>query len=192
MIKVVRTKKAFVIASKAFLLLGALLLSSLVSSQNSEDRLSDYALGVGDKIRITVFGEEDLSMEVTLSDAGTFSYPFLGEIRVLGRSIGGLGQLITDGLLDGYLISPNVSITVVEYRPFYISGEVKEPGGYPYQPGLTLQRAVALAGGFTERASSSKFYLLSEKATDTSEKQKIELTSALNPGDTITIEESFF
>lgn len=168
----------------------SLLLCLSVFAQDK--RLSDYALGVGDKIKITVFGEENLSLEVTLSDAGTFSYPFLGEIPVLGRTIGGLADYITEGLLDGYLIQPNVSVTVVEYRPFYIHGEVKEPGGYPFQPGLTLQRAVALAGGFTERASSSKFYLLSEGAQDESERQKIELTSPLNPGDTITVEESFF
>ena len=185
-------KKAFDIASKAFLIMAAVVLSSVAVAQNSNERLSDYALGVGDKIGITVFGEEDLSMEVTLSDAGTFSYPFLGEIPVLGLTIGSLGQRITDGLLDGYLISPNVSITVIEYRPFYIYGEVKDPGSYPYQPGLTLQRAVALASGFTERASSSKFYALSEEAKDESEKQKIELTASIKPGDIITIEESFF
>jgi len=192
MVRAVLSKKAFGNASKAFFIMGALLLSCSLFGQEQRGGLSDYALGVGDKIRITVYGEEDLSMEVTLSDAGTFSYPFLGEIRVLDRSIGGLSDLITEGLLDGYLISPNVAITVVEYRPFYIYGEVKEPGGYPFQPGLTLQRAIALAGGFTERASSSKFYLLSEGAQDESEKRKVELTSALSPGDTITIEESFF
>ncbi len=184
--------KALGNSARAFLVVVAFCLAGPVYGQTQDARLSDYDLGVGDKIRITVFGEEDLSMEVTLSDAGTFSYPFLGEIQVLGRSIGELADLLTEGLLDGYLISPNVSITVIEYRPFYIHGEVESPGGYPYQPGLTLQRAVALAGGFTDRASSNKFYVLAESATGESEKKRIELTSALRPGDTITVEESFF
>lgn len=190
MIKAVLYRKAFGNLPKAFLIIASLFVVSQAISQ--EQRLSDYALGVGDQIKITVFGEEDLSLEVTLSDAGTFSYPFLGEIEVLGRTIGGLADLITQGLLDGYLIQPNVSVTVVEYRPFYIHGEVEDPGGYPFQPGLTLQRAVALAGGFTERASSSKFFLLSEEAKDESDKVRVELTSLISPGDTITIEESFF
>lgn len=185
-------KKAFGKQSKAFFLLICFFcFSGFASAQNSA-RISDYPLGSGDKIRITVFGEEDLSMEVTLSDAGTISYPFLGEIDVLGRTIGGLSQYITEGLLDGYLISPNVSVTVLEYRPFYIHGEVETPGGYPYQPGLTLQQAVALAGGFTERASRSKFMLLKEGAEDESEEITVRLTSPVGPGDTVTIEESFF
>lgn len=194
MIKQVITRKAFGIASRAFLLIACLLHTAELSfaQDTSNQRVSDYSLGVGDKIRITVFGEEDLSMEVSLSDAGTFSYPFLGEVAVLGRSIGGLAGYITEGLLDGYLISPNVSITVTEYRPFYIHGEVEDPGGYPYQPGLTLERAVALAGGFTERASSSKFYLLNEGVTDESDRIRVELSAVVSPGDTVTIEESFF
>ncbi len=185
-------KKAFEKQSKAFFLLICFFCFSGVVSAQGSARISDYALGSGDKIRITVFGEEDLSMEVTLSDAGTISYPFLGEIDVLGRTIGGLSQYITEGLLDGYLISPNVSVTVLEYRPFYIHGEVETPGGYPYQPGLTLQQAVALAGGFTERASRSKFMLLEEGAEDESEEVTVRLTSPVGPGDTVTIEESFF
>lgn len=193
------TKKAFESISKAFFLVallfplaGNLQSQAVPQEQLANIRLSDYPLGVGDKIRITVFGEEDLSMEVQLSDAGTISYPFLGEITVLGRTIGGLAERITEGLSDGYLVSPSVSVTVLEYRPFYIHGEVEDPGGYPYQPGLTLQQAVALAGGFTERASRSKFLLLKEGATDESEEITIRLTSPVGPGDTVTIEESFF
>lgn len=190
MVEILSSPKAFGYLPKAFFLLAFILLPQTLFAQ--DQRLSDYALGVGDKIKISVFGEEDLSLQVTLSDAGTFSYPFLGEIEVLGQTISGLADLITKGLLDGYLIQPNVTVTVVEYRPFYIHGEVEDPGGYPFQPGLTLQRAVALAGGFTERASSSKFFLLSEDAKEESEKIRVELTSLISPGDTITIEESFF
>jgi polysaccharide export outer membrane protein len=161
---------------------------SAVSAESNS--LSDYRLGSGDLLSIQVFGEENLSMEIRLSDAGTIAYPFLGEIRVLNMTIGNLGTMIEQGLADGYLLDPQVSITVIEYRQFYINGEVKEPGGYPYQPGLTLQKAVALAGGFTERASKSKLFV-SQDGKNTAPRL-VELHTQIKPGDVITIEQSFF
>ncbi len=152
--------------------------------------LSDYRLGSGDLLSIQVFGEENLSMEVRLSDAGTIAYPFLGEIRVLNMTIGNLSTMIEQGLADGYLLDPQVSITVLEYRQFYINGEVKEPGGYPYQPGLTLQKAVALAGGFTERASKSKMFVSTDG--NNSAPRLVGLNTQIKPGDVITVEQSFF
>jgi len=169
------------------------LLMCLISPLSAQERtgLSDYPLGAGDKLYIQVFGEEELSLEVLLSDAGTISYPFLGELQAKGLTTGKLSQAITEGLSDGYLVSPSVSVTVLEYRQFFIYGQVAKPGGYPYQPGLTLQKAVALAEGFTERASSNKFFLVREGHTD---KNAISanLQTAILPGDIVTIEESFF
>ena len=118
-----------------------------ISLANAET-FSDYPLGTGDKISIKVFGEEELSSEFTLSDAGTISYPFLGEINALNKTIGELSQIITKRLSKGYLINPNISIEVIVYREFYINGEVRKPGAYPFKPGLTLQKAAAMAGGF--------------------------------------------
>ncbi|MGB0664069.1 MAG: polysaccharide biosynthesis/export family protein [Pontibacterium sp.] len=151
--------------------------------------LSDYTLGSGDLVSIQVFGEGDLSFEVRLSDAGTIPYPFLGEVNAVGKTTGQLASLITRGLKGDYLIEPNVNVTVLEYRQFFINGEVKKPGGYPFQPGLTLQKAVALAGGFTERASSSKMFVVSDGGADP---VPISLNSSVEPGDIITIEQSFF
>jgi len=94
-------------------------------------------------------------------------------------------------LKGDYLVDPSVNVSVVEYRPFYINGEVKTPGGYPYQPGLTLRKAVALAGGFKERASKTKISLLSERALDGKQRQ-VGIDEVLNPGDIITVEQSFF
>lgn len=165
-----------------------LLFCSAVSAASTP--LSDYRLGSGDLISIQVFGEEDLSMEIRLSDAGTIAYPFLGELKILNMTIGNLSTLIKGGLADGYLHDPQVSITVLEYRQFYINGEVKEPGGYPYQPGLTLQKAVALAGGFTERASKSKLFVSHDGAT--TKPRLVKLNTQIKPGDIITIEQSFF
>ncbi len=165
-----------------------MLFSTLLPAQESS--LSDYRVGSGDLLNIQVFGEEDLSMEIRLSDAGTISYPFLGELKVLDMTIGKLSQTLTEGLADGYLLNPSVNVTVIEYRQFFINGEIKQPGGYPYQPGLTLQRAVALAGGFTERASKSKLFVSHEG--ETTEPRLVELNTPIKPGDIITIEQSFF
>ncbi len=156
----------------------------------------EYRLGSGDLISIQVFGEDDLTMEIKLSDKQSISYPFLGDVDVLGRTITEVEATITDGLKGDYLIEPRVSVTVKEYRPFFITGEVEEPGGYPYQPGLTLRKAITLAGGLTERASKSKMYV-TQKGVGQNQKGKenrrvIRMDDPVHPDDVITIEQSFF
>lgn len=153
---------------------------------------SSYRLGAGDVVNIRVFGEEDLSKEkIRLTDAGTVPYPVLGELRVLGMTVGDLERLITDGLKGRYLVNPRVSVQIDEYRPFYVNGMVEKPGGYPYQPGLTVRKAASLAGGFKERASVSKMYVIREG--DLAQKPvKVDLNTVIGPGDILTIEESFF
>jgi polysaccharide biosynthesis/export protein VpsN len=156
--------------------------------------LSDYRLGSGDSIKITVYEEPELEVEeVRLSDAATISYPFLGEIQVSGLTVGQLEDKITAGLKGDYLVNPSVSVSVVEYRQFYIHGEVEAPGGFSYVPGLTLRKAIALAGGFTERASRSKMYVIRDGIVHTAERgRQIGLDEGLAPGDIVTIEQSFF
>lgn len=172
--------------------LGALLLLLPMSSVFAdEEGLSDYLLGTGDLLSIHVFEEEGLSLELRLSDAGTIAYPFLGEIKAKGLRVGNLTAFIKKGLADGYLVNPVVSVTVLEYRQFYINGQVEKPGGYAYLPGLTLQKAVALAGGFTERASKQKIFVIHDDR-ESQQPIKLELSSAIRPGDVVTIEESFF
>ena len=150
-----------------------------------------FKLGPGDHILIDVFGEEDLSMDVQINNSGTLNYPFLGELTVEGLTVRGLEQLITQGLEGPYLVDPDVTVSIKEYRPFYLYGEVLKPGGIPYQPGLTLQKAVALGGGFTERASKKKITVI--RASDTNASAKpIELNDPVHPGDVITVHESFF
>ncbi|WP_107853127.1 polysaccharide biosynthesis/export family protein [Oceanimonas marisflavi] len=153
---------------------------------------SAYTLGSGDLIRISVFGEADLSFEqVQLNDAGTFSYPFLGTINARGKTARDVEQLLTNGLRGDYLVDPKVTVSILEYRKFFVNGEVASPGGFAFQPGITLRKAVALAGGFTERASRSAFYIIRD--TDASRTpQKIGLDDPVMPGDIITIEQSFF
>lgn len=152
---------------------------------------SNYELGSGDKINIQVYGESGLSLEARLTDAGTILYPFLGEIKVSGLTVGQLAERIAQGLRGRYLVDPKVSISVMEYREFFVNGEVAKPGAYPYQPGLTVQKAISIAGGFTERAVRSKVSIIREK--DPAHKpHSVDLSESVAPGDMLTIEESFF
>ena len=149
-----------------------------------------YILGAGDKISIKVFGQEDLSIESFLGNSGSVNYPFLGDVKVAGLTIKEVELFITEGLKGDYLINPNVYVQVIEYRPFYIHGEVKKPGGYPYHPSMTINQAVALAGGLTDRADKNKISLYKE--TDKKSKQHATLDNSVSAGDTITIEQRFF
>ena len=168
--------------------LSILLMLPIISVTAVEQEL--YILGPGDKIAIKVFGEEDLTIETLLGNSGKINYPFLGEISVAGLTIKQVEQIIENGLAPDYLVKPNVYAQVLEYRPFYIHGEVKQPGGYPYHPGMTINQAVALAGGLTERADEDKISLFKEG--DKSNKQKATLDYKVNAGDTITIAQRFF
>lgn len=166
-----------------------LLLVSMVLCTNSAYAQQGYVLGPGDKIEIKVYGQEDLTVESLLGNSGKINYPFLGEVKVSGLTIKQLEALIVKGLKGDYLIQPNVNAQVLEYRPFYIRGEVKKPGGYPYQPGMTVNQAIALAGGLTERASKDKVYLYKEGSNDS---VKAMLKTTVFAGDTVDIEQRFF
>ena len=175
-------------------LAAATALLCLITVDVMADALSSpdaYKLGPGDHILIDVFGEGDLSMDFRLNDTGTLNYPFLGELRVAGLSVTELEHLITRGLKGPYLVNPDVTVSIKEYRPFYLHGEVKQPGGIPYQAGLTLEKAIALGGGFTERASKKKIMVI--RAGDTDQIAKpIKLNDLVHAGDVITVPQSFF
>jgi len=153
--------------------------------------LSSYSLGSGDRIYVQVYGESELSLEVLLNDAGSFSYPFLGELNAKGLTVTQLEEVIIDGLKGPYLVDPKVSVTILQYRRFYVRGEVKKPGGFPYEPGMTLQKAVSLAQGFTDRASRTKFYIVSDN-DELAKPTPATLNTVIKPGDIVMIEDSFF
>ena len=169
------------------------ILPRLVYAQQGDDLLSRYRLASGDVISIYVLGEEDLKREkVRLTDAGTIQYAVLGEIRIKGLTAGELEQKITSGLIEKrYLLTPKVTVNIDEYRPFFINGEVYRPGGYPYVPGLTVLKAVSLAGGFKDRASKSNMFVVRD-GDPNDQRKKVVLDSVIYPGDILTIEESFF
>lgn len=171
------------------LLSWAVLLASLGSPAQE---LSRYKLGSGDTISIRVLGEDDLKRErVRLSDAGTISFPVLGEIRVKGLTVGELQDYITRGLKGRYLLNPQVTVSIDEYRPFFVNGMVEKPGGYPFSPGMTVRKAISVAGGFKERASREKIHVIRDDDSRQTPK-KVDLNAAVLPGDIVTVEESFF
>lgn len=152
---------------------------------------SEYQLDTGDKIRIQVYNEDDLYLEARVGDSGIISYPFLGNLKVVGMTPSQLEQEITRKLKGDYLIDPKVSVDIMEYRQFYVNGEVHSPGGYAFQPGITVRKAISVAGGFKERASRDKIFLIRE-GSNNDEPNKVSLDDKVRPGDIITVEESFF
>jgi len=150
-----------------------------------------YRLGSGDKLRVIVFGEQDLSGEFELDANGDFSLPLVGQINAGGKTARDVEQAIGARLSQGYLKNPSVSVEILNYRPFYIHGEVKSAGEYPYSNGLTLQAAVAKAGGYTYRADMSTVYI--RRANESAE-MAYNLDRPVNvlPGDTVRVGERFF
>lgn len=149
-----------------------------------------YTLGSGDRIKVTVFGEEDLSGEFSVDGSGNISFPLIGELKVQGLNLRDLERLLVEELAKGYLIDPKVMLEVLNYRPFYILGEVKSPGKYEYISGITLHNAVAMAGGYTHRARRNR-----AEITRTNPDKVIEdadHSTLILPGDIINIRERFF
>lgn len=151
----------------------------------------DYLLGAGDKVRVTVYGEPDLSGEFFVTGSGLMSLPLIGEIKAGGLTVGQFQDAVQKSLNDGYLKEPRVSAEVLTFRPFYILGEVVKPGTYPYTAGLTVLNAVATAGGFTYRADKKSVYIKHNGET-TEAKGALEPSTQVAPGDTIRIGERFF
>jgi protein involved in polysaccharide export with SLBB domain len=151
-----------------------------------------YTLNAGDSIRIHVYGEEDLTFQqLLIGHNGRISYPFLGELKVSGKTAAQLQQMLIDGLKPDYLVDPRISVSIVKYRPFFVNGEVKRPGGVAFQPGLTLRKAISLAGGFTERANKKEVRVITDTNPDLGE-QKVGLDYRVQPGDIFTVRDTFF
>lgn len=150
-----------------------------------------YSLGPGDKLRITVYDEEGLTGEYTVSARGTVSVPLAGELPAAGETISQFRAMLTERLAKGILNDPQVAAEIIEYRPFFILGEVNKPGQYPYSVGLTVYSAVATAQGFTYRANTHKV-LIRHAGEATEERVRIGAATPVMPGDTVRVLERFF
>ena len=151
----------------------------------------DYILGAGDRVRITVFEEEDLTGEFEVTSTGMISFPLIGQIKASGGTLSQLETIIAQMLLDGYLKSPRVNAEVLNYRPFFIEGEVETPGQYPYISAMTIREAVAIAGGYTYRARESEATLI-RRMDPQRQPVTVPVHTIVLPGDFIEIEERFF
>ncbi|HAS6214751.1 TPA: polysaccharide export protein [Vibrio vulnificus] len=165
--------------------------SPQVTQKESRDAsLDDYHLGTGDKIEIIVYGEDDLSMKLKIGKAGLVNFPYIGEVKLTGRTPSEIETEIENRLRGDYLLNPMVTVNLESFRLFYISGEVEQPNGYEYQPRLTVEQAIAMAGGFTDRADKGDINIRSGSTLALIE--DVELTHPVNPGDTVIVEQSFF
>lgn len=152
---------------------------------------TDYRLGSGDKIRLTVFGEEDLSGEFQVDGNGFVRLPLIGQIKTMGLNAHELEASIRVALANGYLNDPRVNVEVTTYRPFYILGEVNRPGEYPYVNGMTVPNAIALAGGYTSSADDEKVFIR-EDGISPEVRMRADQTVKLHPGDVVRVSKTTF
>lgn len=150
-----------------------------------------YTLGSGDRLRILVFGQDSLSNSYTVDNSGFVSMPLIGPVYAKGLTLGALELSLRDHLMKGYIREPRVSVEIEAYRPFFILGEVAAPGQYPYVSGITVQTAVAIAGGFSPRAVKS-YADMTRLVEGVSVTHSVPMTQPVRAGDTLLIKERFF
>ena len=147
-----------------------------------------YLIGINDVVRIQVFGEEDLTVENKIDGEGNINLPLLGIVQVAGKTVHELQEFLTIRLAAGYVRNPKVSAYVVRHRNFYLNGEVKTPGGYPHEEGMSVQKAISLAGGLTEKAERGTFQVL-RRITGHEETVAVGLDGLVLPDDIIVVAE---
>lgn len=150
-----------------------------------------YTLDSGDKLRVVVFGQEGLSASYAVDTSGNITMPLIGAVRARGMTAAGLQQSIVAKLRNGYVREPHVAVEVELYRPFFILGEVTLPGQYPYVPNMTVETAVAIAGGYTPRAFKRKIEI-TRPVEGLTERRVVSPDYPVRPGDTVHIAERWF
>jgi polysaccharide biosynthesis/export protein len=150
-----------------------------------------YRLDAGDKLRVVVFGQEGLTNTYAIDAGGSITMPLIGAVPARGRTPAGLASEITAKLRNGYIRDPSVAVEIESYRPFFILGEVAAPGQYPYVPNMSVESAVAIAGGFSPRARRDTVTLTHTDASG-SMRAVVPLGTPLSPGDTVLVGERWF
>jgi protein involved in polysaccharide export with SLBB domain len=156
-----------------------------------QDGIYTYRLGPGDRLKITVFGHEKESGVFEIDGAGNVAFPLLGRIAAVGLTMTVLQRRLAEALDRSYIVNPRVTVEVLSYRPFYIYGEVGKSGSYPYVAGLTVRRAVAIAGGFSRRARHTPVKVVREAKSGVRE-MTARLDDPVLPGDVIEIARRLF
>ena len=150
-----------------------------------------YTLDSGDKLRIVVFGQDTLSNNYTVDAQGAVTLPLVGAVEARGLTTAQLGNAIATRLRSGYVRDPSVAVEIETYRPFFVLGEVTYPGQYPYVPNMTVEKAIAIAGGFTPRATRDKV-TVTRKVQGVPARYALPLRYPLRPGDTVEVSERWF
>jgi polysaccharide export outer membrane protein len=150
-----------------------------------------YRLDAGDKLRVVVYGQEGLTNTYAIDAGGSITMPLIGAVPARGRTPAGLASEITGRLRNGYIRDPSVAVEIESYRPFFILGEVAAPGQYPYVPNMSVESAVAIAGGFSPRARRDLVTLTHSDGAGSS-RVVVPLGTPLNPGDTVLVGERWF
>jgi polysaccharide export outer membrane protein len=155
-----------------------------------------YRLGPGDQIRTITFGEPQMTGTFNVSDSGTVQFPLVGTVQANGQTVADLQTELVDELRDRHILThPSVSVEVITYRPIFVLGEVNHPGRYPYEPGMTVLSAVAVAGGFTARAVQNVQSVVrteQQNGATHSMEGRVERDAVLAPGDVVTVFERNF
>jgi len=154
--------------------------------------MNEYRLGAGDRVRINVFGQPDLTGTFVVDGAGNLAFPLIGSIHAGGMTASELQQALYSRLSPNYIKQPSIAVEVQNYRPFYILGEVRSPGSYPYVSGMTALQAVAIAGGFTYRAREGRFEVTRTGPAGVKEHLDVTPDTTIRPGDVITVNERYF
>jgi polysaccharide export outer membrane protein len=152
---------------------------------------ADYRLDAGDRLRIVVFGQEGLTNTYAIDAGGSITMPLIGAVSARGLTPAGLAGAITGQLRNGFIRDPSVAVEVDAYRPFFILGEVAAPGQYPYVPNMSVESAVAIAGGFSPRARRDRVTLTHTDGRG-AVRAVVPLGTPLSPGDTVQIGERWF
>jgi polysaccharide export outer membrane protein len=150
-----------------------------------------YHLDAGDRLRVVVYGQQDLSNSYAIDASGSITMPLIGQVPARGRTPSVLARQIAAKLRSGYIRDPSVAVEVESYRPFFILGEVAAPGQYPYVPNMTVESAVAIAGGFSPRAKRDVVTVTHTGASG-SARYEVPLGSSISPGDTVLVGERWF
>jgi polysaccharide export outer membrane protein len=150
-----------------------------------------YRLDAGDRLRVVIYGQEGLTNTYAIDAGGSITIPLIGAVPARGRTPAGLAEEITGRLRRGYIRDPSVAVEIEGYRPFFILGEVAAPGQYPYVPNMSVESAVAIAGGFSPRAQRDQV-TLTHHDNSGSMRSVVPLGTALGPGDTVLVGERWF
>lgn len=176
------------VISAALLLFVAACANNVSPSSYMAQQNAPYLLDSGDQVRVTIFGQSDLSGTYMVDDAGYVAMPLVGTVMARGATTQNLSINIAQAMSAGYLVDPNVAVEVFQYRPFFIQGAVTTGGSYPYMAGMTVRHAISVAGGYT-RTANRKTAILHRNKNGEIIKGNVALDMPIFPGDTVEISE---